>query len=288
MATISEVWVTYERARGRWSGCDWPTRFGSLGLDLKGVSSLQARAATRRWRAIAADVATCAPTTAHENACLTRMALCLRLRCTAWQKENGRIAPMPSRCRCAGALAEEWAFAASALDEIESDARQAEREAWTAVCAAERGDWAGALQHARCASSLESGYLAPRLWTALKTVIEATAAQTGHPLPAEHAESIIEWDGGAILTVQQKERDSSEVSQRETCKTRIAEAVIAALGRPASLWAVHVRWLWADCYRVNVLTGVNPASTLVAHSYFLTADTNGSVLNASPTIERRY
>jgi hypothetical protein len=32
----------YERARGTWTGCDWPTSFGQTGLDLNGMTSHQA------------------------------------------------------------------------------------------------------------------------------------------------------------------------------------------------------------------------------------------------------
>src|SRR5439155_10792512 len=103
MATISEVWAAYEQARGRWSGCDWPTRFGSLRLDLEGVSSLQARAAARRWRAIAAGEVACRPT-AQEGATLAAMGLCLRLRLPAVLPGEGgltppRPAPRPPRHR---------------------------------------------------------------------------------------------------------------------------------------------------------------------------------------------
>ena len=32
----------FERARGTWTGCDWPTAFGYTGLDLNGITSHQA------------------------------------------------------------------------------------------------------------------------------------------------------------------------------------------------------------------------------------------------------
>ena len=48
----------YARAAGRWTGCDWPTRFGEAELDLNGMRSdkalLMARATagaeSARWR----------------------------------------------------------------------------------------------------------------------------------------------------------------------------------------------------------------------------------------------
>jgi hypothetical protein len=185
MATISEVWTAYEQARGRWSGCDWPTRFGSLGIDLEGVSSVQARGAARRWRALAGEA--CGEATAQENTTLAGMALHLRLRCGAvWVGEDGRtpprLAPRPTRRHCAEALAQEWEAAACVLGEIESDASRAEREGWDAVRSAERGDWDRALWHAGQASALESGYHALRLWGRLRRLIEAAA---GPPRPPQ-------------------------------------------------------------------------------------------------------
>jgi hypothetical protein len=32
----------FDRARGTWTGCDWPTSFGDTGLDLNGITSHQA------------------------------------------------------------------------------------------------------------------------------------------------------------------------------------------------------------------------------------------------------
>jgi hypothetical protein len=40
--TAEEVRAAYLRAAGRWAGCDWPTRFGSAGLNLEGLDSRQA------------------------------------------------------------------------------------------------------------------------------------------------------------------------------------------------------------------------------------------------------
>jgi hypothetical protein len=40
---LDEVFLPlYEQLKGRWRGCDWPTRFGTAGLDLAGVTSRQA------------------------------------------------------------------------------------------------------------------------------------------------------------------------------------------------------------------------------------------------------
>jgi hypothetical protein len=49
-----------------------------------------------------------------------------------------------------------------------------------------------------------------------------------------------------------------------------------------------VQRLWEDHYRVNVLVGVDAASAKVAHSYFLVADPNGTIIASTPKIRREY
>jgi hypothetical protein len=39
---VEELRAAYLRAAGRWTGCDWPTRFGGAGLNLEGLSARQA------------------------------------------------------------------------------------------------------------------------------------------------------------------------------------------------------------------------------------------------------
>jgi hypothetical protein len=180
MATINDVWVAYEEAHGRWSGCSWPTHYGSLGLDLDGVSSSQAHQAAGRWRAIAADEVAGDEVTAGEESSLVDMALHLRLGrgvvCLGEGREGGlRVCGGPAVRFCAEVLAREWEFAADWLEEIESDARWAEEEAQEAVRAAEDGDWVPAVGHARQACSIESGYDDPRPWVRLRREIERAA-----------------------------------------------------------------------------------------------------------------
>jgi|SRR3954471_20952650 hypothetical protein len=68
----------------------------------------------------------------------------------------------------------------------------------------------------------------------------------------------------------------------------IGTQVIRALGQPADRFRVHVRRLWEDHYRVNVLVGGDVTSTTIAHSYFLVADGEGTITAATPAITRRY
>jgi len=79
-----------------------------------------------------------------------------------------------------------------------------------------------------------------------------------------------------------------EAGKREALNAIVGEQVLHALGEPAGLLMVQVRPLWERRYRVNVFTGGDAASALVAHSYFVVADGEGNVLEATPTIRRQY
>ena len=177
MTTMNDVWTAYGTAAGRWTGCNWPTRYGSLGLDLESVSPGQAHRQAARWRALAADQGTDEVTTADEEALLMDAALHLRLRvavaCPVGH-EGCRLGVRgtPARRFCAEILAREWEFASVWLEEIESDADWADREAREAVKAAEGGDWRQAFAHASRACAIESGYDTPRRWQRLKRAIE--------------------------------------------------------------------------------------------------------------------
>jgi len=177
MAIINDIWTAYDEGEGCWTGCDWPTCYGSLGLDLHGISSYQAHQAAEHWSALARDeVADDDITTAEEGNLLT-MAEHLRLRAAVVCAGEGaarrpRVCGKPARLFCAEVLAREWEFAALWLEEIEADASWAEHEAWEAVGAAERGEWDGALGHACHACQIESGYHDCRPWRHLREVIE--------------------------------------------------------------------------------------------------------------------
>ncbi len=180
MATINDVYTAYDEARGQWLGCDWPTRYGTLGLDLEGVSSSAAQHRAKRWRAIAEDRIAYRDITVGEEASLVDMAEYVRLRGAVvyvGEDQGGRLevrGPMARRL-CAGLLVDEWAFASQWLAEIESDAQWAAQEAQQAVGAAEEGDWEHALAHACQACAIESGYETPRSWRCLQRAIADAA-----------------------------------------------------------------------------------------------------------------
>jgi hypothetical protein len=169
MATMNDIRAAYQEAHGHWSVFNWLTHYGSLDLD--GLSSRKAHQAAHRWRAVATDAVAGDEMMHGEEASLAHMALHLWLRgpvvCRNWSpKGRLKVCGHPARRFCAEALAREWKFAASWLAEIESDARRAE-DAREAVRAAEVGDWELALDHARQAYSIESGYDDLRPWERL-------------------------------------------------------------------------------------------------------------------------
>ena len=64
----------------------------------------------------------------------------------------------------------------------------------------------------------------------------------------------------------------------------IRSQVLRGLGRPGARLRVVVRPLWENHYRVNVYTGTDGPSALIAHSYFVTTDDAGNVLDAIPKL----
>jgi hypothetical protein len=51
---------------------------------------------------------------------------------------------------------------------------------------------------------------------------------------------------------------------------------------------VAVLPLWADHYRVNVLTGPDAATARIADSFFVVADGRGNIVRSVPKITRLY
>ena len=90
-------------------------------------------------------------------------------------------------------------------------------------------------------------------------------------------------------TAQQREQGRGDEQQaRGKLHALIAERVLHTLGEPGGLHLMQVRHLWGDHYRVNVLVGENAASTRIAHSYFLVADSAGQIVTSNPNIIKRY
>ncbi|AGA24614.1 hypothetical protein [Singulisphaera acidiphila] len=68
----------------------------------------------------------------------------------------------------------------------------------------------------------------------------------------------------------------------------IRKQVVRSLGSPADLLAIHVRPLWDDRYRVNVVVGKEYTSSKIIQSYFLAADSDGNIIRSSPEVTRLY
>lgn len=68
----------------------------------------------------------------------------------------------------------------------------------------------------------------------------------------------------------------------------IRAGVLAVLGRPVQPFRLVVAPLWEDHYRVNVVTGDDPSSVRIPHSFFVAADGRGNILKSTPNIRRAY
>jgi hypothetical protein len=85
-----------------------------------------------------------------------------------------------------------------------------------------------------------------------------------------------------------KEDGSTPAKQQGEREEAIRTSVLSALGRPARLYRVAVMPLWGDHFRVNVITGEDPASVKIPNSYFVEADGQGSIVECSPEIRKQY
>ena len=88
---------------------------------------------------------------------------------------------------------------------------------------------------------------------------------------------------------QQRHQDQdAKQHKRAMLNALIGEQVIRTLGRPGSLYKVHVRPLWEGRYRVNVLIGEDAVSAKIASSYFVEADSGGHIVKSRPTITKQH
>ena len=90
-----------------------------------------------------------------------------------------------------------------------------------------------------------------------------------------------------------EERDAArrDAERKQACgrlEDVVAAGVMRDMGRPADFLRAGARFLWGNCYRVNVFVGPNIASARVAHSFFLEADGDGKILTSNPPITRAY
>jgi hypothetical protein len=90
------------------------------------------------------------------------------------------------------------------------------------------------------------------------------------------------------MAPQVEPEDAERMSAQRRRETVIRTHVLAALGQPPRLFRVAIIPLWANNFRVNVLTGEDAASVTIPHSYFVTADDLGNILGSTPRIEKQY
>jgi hypothetical protein len=90
------------------------------------------------------------------------------------------------------------------------------------------------------------------------------------------------------MKAKQQSEPSAEQAQQEGAhlSEAIARRLLEALGRWGEGCKAQVRRLWEGHYRVNLLTGADPASTRIVASYFLVVDDDGSILASTPAIAR--
>jgi uncharacterized lipoprotein len=85
---------------------------------------------------------------------------------------------------------------------------------------------------------------------------------------------------------------SEKKKDDEDFDVRIRDQVMRVMGEPTGRYAVRVRFLWKNHYRVNVFIGEDetPAavSGKIAHSHFLVTDSVGEILEATPRLSRKY
>jgi hypothetical protein len=89
-----------------------------------------------------------------------------------------------------------------------------------------------------------------------------------------------------------KQQDSCPAGLKNPERQQVLDAiglrVIQTLGRPDDLYQVPVRWLWGDCYRVNILVGKDAAFARIAHSYFLTVGNPDHAFSSIPDVSKVY
>jgi hypothetical protein len=91
-----------------------------------------------------------------------------------------------------------------------------------------------------------------------------------------------------MKAIEQGERPPDQPGQaRVRLDSLIGRHVLDALGRPGDTLRAQVRRLWEGHYRVNVLSGPDPASTQIVGSYFLVVDGEGNILASTPDITPR-
>jgi hypothetical protein len=91
-----------------------------------------------------------------------------------------------------------------------------------------------------------------------------------------------------IETPSEKLADPKQTTQDSGLKKLIGRTVIELLGTPSRYMNTKVQEVWPNHYRVNVYVGQTGGLVKVAHSFFVTTDSEANILRSSPPIERHY
>lgn len=91
------------------------------------------------------------------------------------------------------------------------------------------------------------------------------------------------------MTSASKDKPASDQKlKRSQQHDAIGKKLMLALGQPADFYAVQIRHLWEDSFRVNVLTGKDASCVKIVNSYFLTASSDGQIVTSTPKITKQY
>jgi hypothetical protein len=90
------------------------------------------------------------------------------------------------------------------------------------------------------------------------------------------------------MTATSEKQPATDQDKQRWRESVIGGRVLDLMGRPDDPHTVQVRRLWDGHYRVNVLVGESLVFSRIAHSYFVSADSDGNILTSSPTIQKLY
>ena len=88
--------------------------------------------------------------------------------------------------------------------------------------------------------------------------------------------------------VQPEEEATTKGKGIEPLAAAVCSSVMNTLGRPANLFRVAAVRVWGNRFRVNVQTGADAVTVQIAHSFFVSTDEHGKVLESVPPITRCY
>jgi hypothetical protein len=86
----------------------------------------------------------------------------------------------------------------------------------------------------------------------------------------------------------EKLADQKQTIHESGAKELLSKKVIDLLGIPSRFLSTRVQEVWPNHYRVNVYVGQLGGLVKVAHSFFVTTDSQANIIQSSPQIKRHY